>query len=47
MVGCTPLFVFGLRREKVVGGGRKQHNEKFSQILLSKNVTREVKSRRV
>jgi hypothetical protein len=39
-VGRTPLKVFGPKGEKAAGGCRKQYNEKFSQILLSRMLTR-------
>jgi hypothetical protein len=37
--------IFGLKREEVVGGWRKLHNEELHNIYTSPNIIRVVKSR--
>jgi hypothetical protein len=38
--------IFGLKRDEVIGGWRKLHNEEFRNLYSSPNVVRMIKSRR-
>jgi hypothetical protein len=39
--------IFGAKREEVVGGWRRLHNEELHNLYTSLNVIRVIKSRRV
>jgi hypothetical protein len=39
--------IFGPRREEVVGGWRRLHNEELQNFYALPNIVREIKSRRV
>jgi hypothetical protein len=39
--------MFGPKREEVVGGWRRQHNEELHNLYASPNVIRVIKSRRM
>jgi hypothetical protein len=39
--------IFGPKREEVVGGWRRLHNEELHNLYASPNVTRVIKSRRM
>jgi hypothetical protein len=39
--------IFGLKRNEVMGGWRKLHNEKLHNLYSSPNIIRMIKSRRL
>jgi hypothetical protein len=39
--------IFGLKRNEVVGGRRKLHNEELHKLYFSPNIIRMIKSRRM
>jgi hypothetical protein len=39
--------IFGPKREEVVGGWRRLHNEELHNLYASSNITRVIKSRRM
>jgi hypothetical protein len=43
----VPRKIFGTKREEVVGGWTRLHNEELRNFHASPNVIREIKSRRM
>jgi hypothetical protein len=41
------LKIFGPKREEVVGGWRRLHNEELHNLYASTNIVRVIKSRRI
>jgi hypothetical protein len=41
------LRIFGSKREEVVGGGRRLHNEELQNLYALPNIIRVIKSRRM
>jgi hypothetical protein len=39
--------IFGTKRDKVTGGGRKLHNEELHNVYSSPSIIRMIKSRRM
>jgi hypothetical protein len=39
--------IFGLKRDEVMGGWRKLHNEEFHNLYSSPNIIRMIRSRRM
>jgi hypothetical protein len=39
--------IFGLKRDEVVGGGRKLHNEEFHNLYYSPSAIKMIRSRRM
>jgi hypothetical protein len=41
------MRIFGRKRDEVIGGWRKQHNEELHNLYSSANIIRMIKSRRI